>query len=259
MRAATRSEVLEETDVRAMVHLLGVAAALPDDHASRKQFMIRGLCDLVGADKWAWALFSELTPGQPPVVVDSLHGGFDQTELGYFIRACKHPKIGKAAMALDFHDGQLAQDPALDPLREKAGVGAAMMSTRPVGMNLQSAIGIYRKPGRPDFTPRESLVAQTILSEVDWLHDDGWGETEPDGPPHLSRRQCNILDLLLNGSRRNEIAGQLELSINTVNGYVKELYLHFQVGSQAKLQNLFQRGDGAYTLVKEASALRLSV
>ena len=49
---------------------------------------------------------------------------------------------------------------------------------------------------------------------------------------------------------RPQIASHLSLSIHTVNDYVKRIYAHLGVHSQAELIARFQRGDGGHSPAK---------
>lgn len=51
----------------------------------------------------------------------------------------------------------------------------------------------------------------------------------------LSPRQRVVLNLLLEGMGRKQIAHQLKIAENTVSGYIKEIYRHFSVNSHAQL------------------------
>ena len=58
---------LEENDVRSMIRLMGDVAALPGDHGAKKAFLMQGVCQLIEADKWAWALVCDIAADRPPV------------------------------------------------------------------------------------------------------------------------------------------------------------------------------------------------
>lgn len=254
------ADLLAENDVRAMVRLVGSVAG-PGDHAVKKQSLMRGLCDLIGAKKWAWALSCNFAADRPPVYVGFLHRGFSKEEFACFLRACEHPDTQQTNGRLieEFRrrqthltrrqeeidpENRYADLPELRGLWERADVGAVIMSLRPIGVNGQSLIGVYRSVGAPPFTPRESRMAHIILSEVGWLHEQGWPEEHSSHVPRLSPRQRVTLNLLLDGQSRKEIADHLAISVNTVSGYVKDVYRHFGAQSHAELMSRFQSGDG---------------
>ena len=62
--------------------------------------------------------------------------------------------------------------------------------------------------------------------------------------PRLTPRARVVLNMLLDGRSRKGIAGHLGIRENTVAGYQKDIYRHFQVNSHAALMRRFQTGDG---------------
>lgn len=69
---------LSESDLRAVVGLLGKIAEVPGDIDEKKSKLMEGLCDLVGADRWAWGLARQMEPGKPNVHISLNHGGFTE-------------------------------------------------------------------------------------------------------------------------------------------------------------------------------------
>jgi len=57
-----------------------------------------------------------------------------------------------------------------------ADIEAVLMSVRPLDEQSGSTVGIYRRFGRPRFTQRESKIEPIILTEIPWLHEQGWSE-----------------------------------------------------------------------------------
>ncbi len=55
----------------------------------------------------------------------------------------------------------------------------------------------------------------------------------------LSPRQGAVLDRLLTGQSEKEIAASLGLTVNTVHGYVKEVFRHLRVHSRHELMALW--------------------
>jgi DNA-binding CsgD family transcriptional regulator len=62
--------------------------------------------------------------------------------------------------------------------------------------------------------------------------------------PQLPPRCRLIINQLVHGMSRKEIAAHLGLSIHTVNGYAKEIFKYFAVHSQSELIARLTRGDG---------------
>ncbi len=264
-------QLLAETDVRAIVRLLGEVAALPGDHTRKKRHLMDGLCNLIHADAWVWSLACQYEAGKPPMYAGFMHGGFTEDQFPKYLAAVEHP--ASMAMTIPFIDeirnyqshltrtiGQISgglweyfdeKNPARFEsahLWREAGIGTLLLSSRPLDERCASGIGIYRRTGSNPFTPRESRIAHIILSEVPWLHEQGWPEDRGVTVPKLSPRQRLVLNLLLESRSRKDIASHLGISENTLAGYVKEIFRHFRVHSQAELMRRFMQGDGGDTV-----------
>ncbi len=68
-----------------------------------------------------------------------------------------------------------------------------------------------------------------------------WRDGIVDAPPvcHLSKRESEILNLLLSGDRVKMIARDLFISPNTVRNHLKSIFRKFDVSSQTELIELF--------------------
>ncbi|CAN5348503.1 hypothetical protein BH23VER1_BH23VER1_24700 [soil metagenome] len=252
---------LDEADARAMVRLLGEVAGMAEaDHADRKRALMDGLCRLIGADFWLWGLASRFKPGQQPDYAMMLHGGFGTDQLSKFLVAVDHPDLAAltspiaAEVARDQnHITRLRQD--MDPagrfsasaacqLWQAADVGPLVLSFYPVHQSSISVTAIYRRFDSPPFDRRECKIAHIVLSEVPWVHEEGWPAQPVRRVPSLAPRHRLALNLLLEGLGRKQVADHMGISIHTANDYVKAVYAHFQVNSQAGLVARFRIGDG---------------
>lgn len=254
---------LRESDVRAMVRLLGETVAVQGDHAKKKRFLMDGLCRLVAADYWVWALCAEMVPGRQPVYIANYTGGFAPEQFSRFMRAVDHPRMAELtarfAGELQRHGSHLTRtrqqcDPEggiaqgeIGALWREAGIGPILLSFRPLENGGTSAIALYRQHDRPLFQEREARVAHIVLTEVSWLHAQGWPGDLGQSVPQLPRRARTVLTLLIQGLSRKEIAAGLKISEHTANEYVKQVYRHFGVRSQAQLMKRFLQGDGGDT------------
>jgi len=219
-----------------------------------------GLCELIEADSWVWALMCQQGDGKPQVYVNFLHGGFDEERFALLLEALEHPDMSWVAQS--FFQELKSKGTHITRTREqilgndvyqqtkainvwaKADVGPVMLSMRPLDEESGSSIAIYRRADAPPFTERQARMAHIILTEVPWLHLMGWPEDRGVTVPQLSRRPRIVLNLLLEGLDRKTIADRLDLSVHTVNDYCKEVYRHFGVNSQAALMSRFHRGNG---------------
>ncbi len=260
MLGAVPRAMLSEFDVRRMVRLLGEVAALEGDHMAKKRYLLSGLSELIQARAWLWSLVTDMDPGQLPVHLSSLHGGFTDGQFALFLRALDHPDLAHFSAPFfaelqrrQAHTSRMRQqsDPEYRfafsgayPLWQAAGVVPGIMSARPIGPRSLSTIGIFRSPEDPPFSARDLRIAHIILSEVPWLHEQGWPEDRAVTIPRLSLRQRQTLNLLIEGQSRKQIADGMGISLHTLGGYIKEVYRHFRVRSQAELMRRFLRGDG---------------
>lgn len=251
--------IIQENDARAMVRLLGSTAACPGGHQHKKRFLMDGLSDLIGADAWLWALSCRKEAGATEVHVGYLRGGFDESQFVSLLHAVDHPAVADAqrgffeqltASMQHATVGRSQMDPdGLVPTTGahqhfvNADIGDLMVTAYPLDENSMSSIGMYRRLNGGEFTEREKRIAHIVLGEVPWLHMTGWPEDRGASVPQLFPRQRVVLNLLLDGLGRKQIAYNLEITENTVAGYVKDLYRHFGVRSQPELMNKFLSGQ----------------
>lgn len=269
---------LEEADVRTVVSLLADVATITGDHAFKKRQLLERLCAVVGAEKWLAALRVESSAEEAPRFVALLHGGFSPEQLAKLSESAAHPstqeidapfadelrrKRTQITLRLeDFDQRGLWQGSPSRELALQAGVGTLMASTRPIVSESESAgeaqdteeikssvVALYRSPGAPCFSDRELRIAHIVLTEVEWLHTEGWpAECHVAIVSDLSPRHLSLLNLLVQGNTRQEVAELMSLSLHTVNSYVKTLFAHFHVSSQTELMRHFLYGNGNDTM-----------
>jgi DNA-binding CsgD family transcriptional regulator len=244
-----------------MVHLIGEVAALPGGHAEKKRFLMQGLCKLIDADAWVWGLSCQRDPAKPQIYVSMMNQGFTEEAFSKFLQAVEHPEM--IALASKFFDELQRDNAHITRLREQitedelffssqahhlwreADIGSLIISHRPLDdQRTLSAIGMYRRYHRERFSARECRIAHIVLTEVPWLHEQGWPEDRGVSVPALSKRQRLTLNLLTSGLSRKQIAANMSISANTVQGYIKNVYAHFGVKSQTELMNRFFQGNG---------------
>lgn len=250
----------QEDDIRAMVRLANETACLPADPILRKRHLMTGLCELVGASSWAWALGRQPTPGSQTVYSVFEQGGFEHGAFARYLAALEHPDMARMnrgfSQELTSRQSHLTrsrerpdqENPApaspLLALWQQAGLGPAIHFLRPLGHGALSVVTLFRPHGGQAFSFRETRIADVVLSECKWLHEEGWPEDRAATIIKLYPRQRMVLNLLLQGHGRQPIAEHLGISINTVSGYVKAVYRHFNVSSQAGLMRRFQLTGG---------------
>jgi DNA-binding CsgD family transcriptional regulator len=251
---------LNEEDFRAVVRLLGKVAVGPESSHDKRKMLMDGLCEIIGADAWIWAVAPKLTPSEQPVYATTQTGGFLFDRFSQLLLAVEHPDTGAMTSpfiaALEYlgthitrvrqqiiPDDRFESSPAY-ALWQAAGVGPIILSARTLARGGTSFIAMYRDSRKPPFTIRESKIGHILLTEVDWLHDEGLPHEESRSLPGLAPRCRLVFQQLLFGKSRKESAGILNLSQHTINDYVKEIFRHFKVHSVQELITRFCVGDG---------------
>lgn len=251
---------LGEKDVRAMVRLVGEVAALPGGHEQKKNHLMNGLIKLIDADAWAWALNCQLDPTKEQPYTSPLKNGFPEKAFTKFLQIHGHPeaihfsrkfytevkekKAHLTRLTQQIFDETAFENSDLYKLWKEAGLGSFILSMRPLSGDACSTIGIYRRTNREKFTPRESQIAHIVLTEVPWLHEQGWPDDRGASVPALTKQQRLTLNLLIQGHNRKQMAANMNISLNTLDGYIKSIHRHFDVKSQAELMNRFYSGNG---------------
>jgi len=246
---------LSESDARKIIRLLGEVAAMSGGHAEKKHRLMEGLCDLIDADAWNWSLGHRSSPAEHQAMAGFVHGGFKEGQLLKLMKAIEHPDSIKAAGRfylkadstrkhttmdeLEMDPERYAFQGGLGDLWTATGFGPTVLSGVQLDDASMSIISIYRSDQKPHYSERDKMIAHLILEEVPWLHAAGWPEDRGVRIPTLAPRQRLVLNLLLEGISRKEIATQLEISENTVSGYVKEVFRHFEVTSHPELMSKF--------------------
>ena len=249
--------LLTETDVRAIVRLLGETCTLTGSLNEKKHFVMTGLGRLIDTQAWAWVHAVEMVPGQLPVYAAFICGGFSEEILPRYIQIQTHPDMARLStslsIALQDRTRPLTRTlQQLMPVEEfvnadvgdewrACGIYPRALSFHPLADGTYSAIAIYARCDRPILTPREAKIAHVILSGVPWLHvAQGAAGEQTTQVPQLPVRERLVLELLLQGYSRKAIATTMGISINTVAGYAKNIYRFFSVDSQAALSRLFR-------------------
>jgi DNA-binding CsgD family transcriptional regulator len=250
---------LTEQDVRGIVRLMGDVIAAPGSISDKRRSLMDGLCALIGATSWAWCM-AEFDPMKPPSFIGFEHGGFDEERFARYVEAMNHPDMEAvtrpSSIELKERGTQLTRtrrqmDPQMNLEKSAAGafwaradIGPLLISQRPMEGGGTSGVAVYRRFGQPPFDEREARIAHIILSEVPWLHFTAFPDQTSRQISRLYPRHRTVLNLLGEGWSRKKIAAHLQITENTIHGYVKDIFKHFGVHSQAELLARFTKGDG---------------
>ncbi len=254
------SPILDDSDVCRMISTLGKVAGLDSGLDEKRRLLLQGLSELIDADCHYWALLGRDVAGELPTFTVFIKGGFTEDQFAKYMKAQEHPdmKFLNAPMLQELrekrtHLTRLRQQidsegrfPETDvfPLWKEADLAPLILSMRPTSNGQMSAVAFFRKFDRSLFTDRDNRIAHIMLSEVPWLHDNAWSAHPRAEMATLSPRLHTVTNLLFQGWQRKKIASEIGISPQTLNGYVKEIYVHFDVHSQSELIRNFMTGDG---------------
>lgn len=257
--AQIQDSPLTEDDLRNMVRLLADVIAAPGGIIDKRRLLMDGLCGLINATSWARCM-AAFEPDKPPTFIGFEHGGWDEERFAHYIEAMNHPDMKEVTRPSSIElrkkatrstrtqrqmdPGMLLEKSTTAASWVKAGSGAIMISQCRMDSGGISDISIYREFGLPHFDERDARIARTILSEVPWLHFHSFRDHPSQEIPRLYPRHRTVLDFLCEGWGRKKIATHLGISINTVHGYAKVIFIHFHVHSQSQLIARLTKGDG---------------
>lgn len=246
------SPILEQ-DVRAIVHLLGEVIASSGDIDAKRRMLLDGLCGLIGGAVWVWSE-ARFPLNKPPEFTPLAHGGSNdgskvlmrplQDLLAGLESSCPSAAGFRTCRLPGTSDSKSAdREQALGSMLSEPGrTGRILTSTRLVEGGMASGIALARMEGDRPFDERESRMARIILTGVHWLHLKAFPDPLGRRMSSLYPRHRVVLDLLSKGWSRKCIAGHLGVSVNTVHGYVKAVFKHFNVHSQAELISRLTHG-----------------
>lgn len=242
-----------------MIRLVGDVAAFRGGRIEKRRVLMDGLVKLVGADRWWWSVACPNDADGRPRYTAVSHGGFEDGLFAKLLAAVEFPgswrvfthlarELEERKVHLTRTRGQMDLDgrfgePETRGMWREAGVGDLMISVCPLANGDYSAVGIYRGNDAPPFEPRQADIVHILLSEVSWLHVLGWTDEQNETLPKLSPRRRMVLNLVLEGQSRKEMAASLGISVHTLDGYVKDIFRLFGAHSQAELIARFRSGE----------------
>lgn len=235
------SSPVSEEDARALVRLLARVAELRADQETARCFLMNGFLQILPASAWSWLHVAKQSGNRPPRIT-RLHASKHHPGAAVFEAALRsplpvsHPFASRDAVIPPFPDPSILDSP-----------DRIAFALRPLSLRELSAIAVFRDPSEPAFGARERELIKLLSDEVRWLHGAGWHWPGRKTKVPLSPRRKQVLDLLVSGCTRNEIAQELGISVETASGYVKEVYAMFRVSSQAGLMAHFLMSKPAKT------------
>jgi len=246
---------LAETDVRAIVRLLGETLGHPGTDLDRKRFLLTGLARLVDADIWVWIAQKGGPDPSDVTYFTMIDGGWASDRQRGIATGATWSEDSQPFNALMsrnaiyaytrsevYADDEWYATELFKRFREPAGLDDVMGTGVRIREDILSAIGFHRSLGRPRFSERDRRIALVVTTEVEWLHRTGIPDIDATPVDRLSPRLRHIMLLLLSHSSRKQIASELAISAHTVNEYVAEVYARLGVRSRAELMARFIEG-----------------
>ncbi len=245
---------IDTHDVERMVALLGEAVSARQSLLAKRAMVFEAIAKLVDADIWIW-LQSRAAPGQiVPAPFGVAEGGFrDDEERNRFHQANFDPKVNErigqwldqrvTLLQNQMFPNPPTKDAVLANWQTTTGLADCILSVYPLGNHSFSAIGLHRRKGSPPFEPRHRAMVHVMFGQLDFLHRPGADVAANNNELYeLTPREQQVLMYLLAGDQAKQVASKTQLSVHTVNDYVKRIYRHFSVSTRAELLTLFRSG-----------------
>ncbi|MBB6429106.1 helix-turn-helix transcriptional regulator [Algisphaera agarilytica] len=250
---------ISQEDAVRLVELLAQTSTYEGDHLAKKRFLLDGLCRLVDATQWSWAI-NVFDEDCKPHHAGALQGGFSLEQAECLATCVNHPATHRVfaptyqriftqpeplTIRMEDHAGAAEWEKSeASALAAAAGIGTFVSSICAVEDHGSSTVTLFRPYGEPPFTDRQRDMLHIIIRGVPWLHTAGWPE---DARVHqiaeLPTSHMVLLTLLVKGYSRQDIADVRLLSINTVNTYTQRIFKMFGVRSQPELMRCFLEGQ----------------
>lgn len=257
----TQEELIPKSEAVAIAKLLGEVAGDAGDPNTRKRLLMRRLKELTDADGWLWSITHCDHSKEQPASVGVIYEDLEQEQFNGWLEASQLAKefppedipLGRN-LAKGEHftrtrdqlvsDAEWYNHPTVKKYRLDRGIDHFLYSLYPLdGTDTCSAIGLFRRVGRDNFSESQRRICHIILSQVEWLHFSGL-------PGHkenvfgLTERQRITLIHLLSGKRREEIADVMNISPETVKDHTRAVFKHYKCKNQLELVVKFKAGEG---------------
>jgi DNA-binding CsgD family transcriptional regulator len=252
--------LLSGEDAGAMIALLSATAVVEGGIRAQKQFLMEGICRMIGAQVWMWAC-SRVTPPGKVIGFNFIDGGYtfaEQRSLALIsFSADSVTQRTSAQMVLEgklpftrtrrqfLSDEDWYGGEHYKRFHAPTGLDDSLLSLHSMGPDgLTGGIGFHRLAGQGYFSERDRYLVHLITSEVGWLHEQ---ETIPQAAElahSLTTREHHVLLLLLAGNSRKQIALRMGISEHTVNHHMKQIHQHFKVASAGELMAKFINATG---------------
>ncbi|MFC4991079.1 LuxR C-terminal-related transcriptional regulator [Rubritalea tangerina] len=251
-------DFLSTEDMSAIIRTLAEVADSNLSLSQKRTRLVRSIAELTDTDAWIWGITGKFKSGEHATFSLSHQEGFSEEQFAAYLAVLEKPKMADmfAPVLTEYADSSTTLtrrrdqfDPEgkiyTDAYAEWKDIGLAplVVSMTPTSSGGTSCVAIYRHYDKPPYSARDSKIMHLILSELKWLHEEAGSKPPRQTVYSLPPRLNTVLNLLLQGAGRKEIAANLKISPNTLSGYSKEIYRRFNVRSQVELIHRFSVGD----------------
>lgn len=245
------------SDVRALLEAVTAAETASGDLAARRLRLVEELGRLLAADAghWAWGRGHPLSTAIVPMAV--IDWGYDDRQRAVMVEhALQSESIatfqsrvaarmnGDRRIAVTrrdvLPDGEWLASTHWQAYVSRLGLDSWVHAVSYHSADAWSCFHYLRRPGQPEFGPREATLVDLTLGSIVWLRPEQGQSPLPAGyVADLTPRQRTVMLLLLDGMPRKEIAVQLGISEYTVDDHIKAVYSHFGVRTAGELAAKF--------------------
>ena len=258
----TQSNELRFIDFRKIFLAVGECCELWDNPTAWRQHAVESACRIVGA-RTAHLIEVNASPGPNPDLKPRLLAeyGFEE-DRPHLVASLEQPfeaitpNAGRLMAQVLRNGSASAARPSLASDQEWERFSGYQQYRRPArcdefaislrlapassrsGIKL-SLFGIDRAPGERPATDRERQILSLLHTELKSRIGTVLATEAHFSRQHLSPREHQTLDALLQGDSEKQIAASFSLSTATVHQYVTRLYRHFDVNSRGELMAYF--------------------
>lgn len=218
-------ESLKEVDQNAIFGILGQLASSQNTLAEKKHEAFNKVNELVAADVWLWGRVKDGELVESSVMTNYEDGG----------NITQYTQVMLSSHLFQLYLLQEVSDHRTLVINE-GGPFSCIYSIRAMEDGTTSLFVSFRTEVNEDFSQNDVLVLNTILKHLPLMHEL---QTDPKEKALTPKMQL-VLRALKDGLSRKQIADQLQISVNTVSAYVRDIYREYQVHSHAELIRYFK-------------------
>ena len=253
-----KSQLIKQSDVTAMIRLIGECRELGDDPAIWRHHFLAVVSKLIDADMGSGGEVTGCLAGRvasPGVALWGFDHGFNldglrilwewnvvdpdysQLWVRFRDRLRASPAGSTAARYQVFSDDPWERSPDYQQAMRTLGADAVMHSFHqlPAGGGAFEGCCWFRTRGRAEFDEREVALVTLLHQETTRLIGGPLARFDEPGPSQLPPRARQTLRCMLEGDTDKQIAARLALSTHTINQYAKRIYRHFGVSGRSEL------------------------